>query len=399
MRTSTLWAFGRSILAVVTAGLTVALFNPVVLAAPPQYSATYIGAKLGAVAINQHGTVVGTQSSPLRAWVSSAGEPAQLLPLPSGAVSSWASDVNDLGIIVGAAGPAYSPEFGGVAVVWTPTGQGTYDVQQLSVLPGHARANATAINNLGDIVGFSSNGTYRYPVLWSLQGAIQDLTATGIFDPADVNDQRVIVDHSFVSKTLDLNTMEVQSLGTAGVGYVASTGAAINSAGQVVGAVILATSTSCDRQAARFTPGAGWQVLSTCGPYNGAVDMNDQGDVVMMVNLQSYVRLEGLGTFQIEGLIVNEVGHWYVTSFSALAINNARQLVVSATNPTLGITGTLVLNPIHAAGDLNGDGVVDGADLGMLLAQWGACPGCDADLDSNGVVDGSDLGTLLGNWG
>jgi len=49
-------------------------------------------------------------------------------------------------------------------------------------------------------------------------------------------------------------------------------------------------------------------------------------------------------------------------------------------------------------GDFNGDGVVDGSDLGTLLGEWGPCPGCAADLDGNGEVDGSDLGVLLGNW-
>ena len=48
-------------------------------------------------------------------------------------------------------------------------------------------------------------------------------------------------------------------------------------------------------------------------------------------------------------------------------------------------------------GDLNGDGHVDGADLGLLLAGWGA-PGI-ADLNGDGNVDGADLGLLLAAWG
>ena len=52
-----------------------------------------------------------------------------------------------------------------------------------------------------------------------------------------------------------------------------------------------------------------------------------------------------------------------------------------------------------AATDLNNDSVVDGADVGLLLAAWGPCAGCPADLDGNGVVDGADLGVLLGAWG
>lgn len=50
-----------------------------------------------------------------------------------------------------------------------------------------------------------------------------------------------------------------------------------------------------------------------------------------------------------------------------------------------------------AGADLNGDGAVNGADLGLLLAAWGT-PGPEADLDGNGVVDGGDLGLLLAQW-
>ena len=48
-------------------------------------------------------------------------------------------------------------------------------------------------------------------------------------------------------------------------------------------------------------------------------------------------------------------------------------------------------------GDLNGDRIVNGPDLGILLGQWEQVgPG---DLDGNGVVDGADLGIMLGAWG
>jgi hypothetical protein len=41
---------------------------------------------------------------------------------------------------------------------------------------------------------------------------------------------------------------------------------------------------------------------------------------------------------------------------------------------------------------------VTGADLGLLLAEWGPGSG-PADLDGNGTVDGADLGALLAAWG
>jgi hypothetical protein len=52
-------------------------------------------------------------------------------------------------------------------------------------------------------------------------------------------------------------------------------------------------------------------------------------------------------------------------------------------------------------GDLNGDGVVDGEDLGLALLGWGPCPAadsCGADLNGDGVINGADLGDMLLNW-
>jgi len=49
-------------------------------------------------------------------------------------------------------------------------------------------------------------------------------------------------------------------------------------------------------------------------------------------------------------------------------------------------------------GDLDGDGVVNGSDLGALLSAWGSCTGCVADLNDDGIVDGQDLGSVLSAW-
>ena len=49
-------------------------------------------------------------------------------------------------------------------------------------------------------------------------------------------------------------------------------------------------------------------------------------------------------------------------------------------------------------GDANGDSVVDGADIGAVLGNWGATGG-PADFNLDGIVDGADLGIVIGNWG
>ena len=48
-------------------------------------------------------------------------------------------------------------------------------------------------------------------------------------------------------------------------------------------------------------------------------------------------------------------------------------------------------------GDLNGDGSVNGADLGLLIAAWGSNDPA-ADLNGDGIVNGGDLGPLLAFW-
>ena len=61
---------------------------------------------------------------------------------------------------------------------------------------------------------------------------------------------------------------------------------------------------------------------------------------------------------------------------------------------------TRAFNEAARPGDIDGNGVVNGADLGLLLAAWGACgTPCPGDLDGNGVINGADLGLLLAAWG
>ena len=70
------------------------------------------------------------------------------------------------------------------------------------------------------------------------------------------------------------------------------------------------------------------------------------------------------------------------------------------------ISGTLASYEVSqicdTPGDIDGDCVVGGADVAVLLNSWGACPGkgaCAADLNGDGLVDGSDLAIMLSNWG
>ncbi len=64
------------------------------------------------------------------------------------------------------------------------------------------------------------------------------------------------------------------------------------------------------------------------------------------------------------------------------------------------IAAATAMGPVAPSlADLNGDGTVNGEDLGAILVGWGACAGCTADLTGDGVVNGADLTLLFTAWG
>jgi photosystem II stability/assembly factor-like uncharacterized protein len=82
-----------------------------------------------------------------------------------------------------------------------------------------------------------------------------------------------------------------------------------------------------------------------------------------------------------------------------------RDLAYAAGSPSrlfLSTTTGVYATSLGCAGDLNGDGKTDQADLGILLADWGCddpVNGCDGDLNGDDKTNQSDLGILLADWG
>ena len=48
--------------------------------------------------------------------------------------------------------------------------------------------------------------------------------------------------------------------------------------------------------------------------------------------------------------------------------------------------------------DLDGDGIVAGTDLALVLGSWGPCKACDGDVNGDQLVDGVDLAFVLTRW-
>jgi hypothetical protein len=57
------------------------------------------------------------------------------------------------------------------------------------------------------------------------------------------------------------------------------------------------------------------------------------------------------------------------------------------------------LPPAPPSPDLDGDGVVTSADLGLLMAAWNEIGADPADLNLDGIVNAVDLGILIAAWG
>jgi hypothetical protein len=69
------------------------------------------------------------------------------------------------------------------------------------------------------------------------------------------------------------------------------------------------------------------------------------------------------------------------------------------TDHSFRIDNIRITREVAPAGDLNGDWLVNGLDLTVLLAAWGPCAApCAADLDRDGTVGGLDLAALLASW-
>jgi len=65
-------------------------------------------------------------------------------------------------------------------------------------------------------------------------------------------------------------------------------------------------------------------------------------------------------------------------------------------------TVSIIENVTGIFEDLNGDGVVNGGDISVVLNNWGPCPAppvaCPADLSGDGQVDGMDISFILNAW-
>ncbi len=161
-----------------------------------------------------------------------------------GGLTSYAMDVNDAGMVVGAS--ALADNVRTYAFVWTEAG-GMVD---LGILPGATCGNggcseAYAVNESGQVVGVSkAPGGGRHAFLWTEADGMIDLGTLGGFQstPTAINANGQVVGNSDISSGTDRHAFTwTQAGGMVDLGALAPAGNSnalgLNDAGQVVGYV------------------------------------------------------------------------------------------------------------------------------------------------------------------
>lgn len=326
---------------------------------------------------------------------------------------------------------------------WNAAGQPV----DLGVLGTDVHSMVLAGNEAGDLVGASFVLGQRevHGVMWTAEGATVSL---GNFEPADVNGSRVIAGSANAAGNVPACTRAVRwAAGVAVVlpplaGGPSARASSINDQGWIVGSSILAdrmTTHAClwtasgapidlgtlggatsyarsivgatvvgvaDRadgvpHACRWTLGASGAVLAiddlgtlagTAGAVGSSAEALSTDGRIGGNSGDAAVLFENGGAVDLNTRIAAKSG-WQLTHVTSLGAGGR----VVGRGRLNGIPRGFVLEPAATVGDLNGDGTVDGADLGQLLAAWGAC-NCAQDLNGDGQVNGADLGLLLANW-
>ncbi len=309
----------------------------------PNYRLQFLGPGSPA-AINNGGVVVGAKlnGNNYEPLVSVNGSPWTSLPIPNGATSVFPTDVNDSGVIVGVSYSSWMPS----AVRWTPAG-GSYAVEVLPRLPGDTASYATNINNLGQIVGSrSALGYVPTGSGWLYSdtlGVVALSTQYGLWTvPSGINDAGQII--SGVER-LDLATGAIDDIGGGPANYNPVTSVAINNSGMIAGSASLRSSSLNIISVFRYEGAAGWRFIAGSSKYTIASSLNNRGDIGYGEQ-GAGLYLDGLGTYALGSLIdpiVTNAG-WTITG-SSPKINDQRVVATIARNSITGETGGVLLTP------------------------------------------------------
>jgi len=137
----------------------------------------------------------------------------------------------------------------------------------------------------------------------------------------------------------------------------------------------------------------------TAGPQTSACDTGTSISASSIQNLKIDV-LSSAGTvvFTQDANSLGQAEALTNYEFTTAGTYYLRVAPVTTTNDLQLYSASLTITPAAAIpADVNGDGAVNAADLGVLLAAWGSSL-ATADINHDGMIDGTDLGLMLSAW-
>ncbi|HMN96293.1 MAG TPA: hypothetical protein PKC90_07415 [Phycisphaerales bacterium] len=233
---------------------------------------------------------------------------------------------------------------------WLPVGLTRLEVDR-TIVDGRAVISSEAVAAAGDVSLLVYTESTSNPTLFT-QGSLR----------ASIN-------------VVDSNALLLARGSFAGTGYVVSFR-------PTDGALILARSDSFQSQTV---------LVSAVTPYGSGQDLvlelSTVGSVIS-ANVRAANEPASAAT------VIAVIDGTYAEGGFALGVDGPA--VIDRPAPLHVEFGDVWFTPFVSVADLNDDGVVDGADLGILLGNWGG--GGVGDLNGDGIVDGADLGILLSSW-
>lgn len=386
--------------------------------APPFCEVTQAPAALHVRCINDLGHWVGSQTACDGEWFEDWEGSAvkwtpegglQQLPVPPDTLVSDARAVNNHGTVVGIRiGITEGVFHDAWACIWLGE-----KFVEIPPLPGGKWAFATAVNNSDCVVGgrlATEPGLTRMAFVWK-DGVITDI------DPRpfgrDSANAGAISDSGYVVGSLGF-TSDPQGRGFRWKdgktqmllplpGAINCYASCVDDSGVATGACIFNMGTPSS------------YVIPTRWDLNGVPEalplldgftsgncraVNGDGVVLGFVQTSQGVSFQRRWVVWIDGVPhpLDELGANAEQLNEVIDMNHVGQIVGSGTFGGNAPGSAWILTPTDSAADLNHDCAVDGADLGMLLGEWGANAAAAADFNGDGIVDGADLGFLLGEW-
>ncbi|GAB4385543.1 MAG: hypothetical protein Kow0022_11810 [Phycisphaerales bacterium] len=354
--------------------------------------------------------------------------PAQnVVVLPSlGGAGAIANDINDDGVVVG---QSVAPLSGGlIAMRWDASRVPV----NLGMLAGHVSAQAYAINNAGQIVGYSEDSTgARHATLWDGTGGIIDVHAaigsSGSSIPWDINDAGLVVGQASINPGFAKGF--VWQIGTSGQvaggldGYTGSRNLAVNNSNVIVGSSFFFGDPD-DAHRANPDGRGGWdsvQIGPTGYEMSVASGISPNGTIVGYTTFHSTTdswnavifdgdhdvivlgTLPGLDTSEAydvndHGLIVGQAFDGsgiglepHAFAYYQGVMHDLNDLL----NPDSAFEVLLGANAVNAHNDIVGFGRLnDGTIAGFLIEHFGDTL-CKGDFNQDGLFDFFDVQAFL----